>query len=126
MTKRRPKQHTLEGVAGDHPYSGRVFLADREDFTDDTGLALWEQLFEMQASEHDIAKLLASELRKGPDRIFLNMLALMLDPEINSYFKLIIKRRRSGETWTRRNNDAALAKFAHKYQRALGSKRGTL
>jgi hypothetical protein len=126
MTKRRPKKHTLDGVAGDHPYSGRVFMADREDFTVDTGLALWEQLFEMQASEDDIAKLLVSELRKEPPSKFLNMLVLMLDPEINSYFKLAIKRRRGGDMWTRRANDAALAKFARKYQRALGNKRGTL
>lgn len=136
MTKRRPKKHeddtksptyvVVDGVVvGGPSYSAPVHVVGRE-IAEDTNLALWEQLFEMQAGPDDIAKLLASKLReKSPHRDFLNMLALMLDPKVDSYFKLIIERRRSGKTWTRRANDAALVKAITKYERELRNKRGS-
>jgi hypothetical protein len=132
MTKRRPKKtespaySKIDGVIVDHPHSAPIHVADRE-INEDTYLALMEQLFEMQAGPDDIASLLASKLReKFPSREFLDMVALMLDPKVDSYFKLVIERRRSGKTWTRRANDAALAKAVIKYKRALGNKRGSL
>jgi hypothetical protein len=128
MTKRRPKTECSveDGVTVEYRHSASIHVVDRE-ITEDTCLALWEQLFEMQAAPNDIAKLLASKLRETPpDPRLLNMLALMLDPKIDSHFKLVIKRQRDGKTWTRRANDAALAKFTNKYWQALGGKRGQL
>jgi hypothetical protein len=106
------------------PHSAAIHLVNRE-VTEDTYLAVIEQAFEMLAGPDDIAKFLASKLRASPSREFLDIVALMLDPKVDSYFKLVIERRRSGKTWTRRANDAALAKATIKYQRAPGNKRGS-
>ena|SRR5215472_3880180 len=98
MTKRRPKTECSveDGVTVEYRHSASIHVVDRE-ITEDTCLALWEQLFEMQAAPNDIAKLLASKLRETPpDPRLLNMLALMLDPKIDSHFKLVIKRQRDG------------------------------
>ena len=103
-----------------------IHVVDRE-ITEHTCLALMEQFFETLAGPDDITRFLASKLReKSPDRELLNMVALLLDPKADSYFKLVIKRQRDGKTWTRRANDAALAKFTNKYWRVLGGKRGQL
>jgi len=131
MTKRRPKKtespmySLVDGVIVDHPHSAPIHVVDRE-ITEDTYLALMEQFFEMLAGPDEIARSLASKLReKSPSREFLDMVALMLDPTVDSYFKLVIERRRSGKTWTRRGNDAALVKATTKYERALGTRRGS-
>ena len=136
MTKRRPKKHDDDtespmyavvdgGVVVGPPYSAPVHVVDRE-ITEDTCLALMEQAFEMMPGPDNIARWLASKLReKSPNREFLNMVALMLDPKVDSYFKLIIGRRRSGKTWTRRANDAALVKAITKYERESSNKRGS-
>jgi hypothetical protein len=132
MTKRRPKKtespgySVVDGVIIDHPHSAAIHVVDRE-ITEDTNLALMEQLFEMLAGPDDIAELIVSKLREeSPSREFyIRMVARMVDPKVDSYFKLVIKRRRSGKTWTRRANDAALAKAVAKYQRAVGKKRGS-
>jgi hypothetical protein len=131
MTKRRPKKSEsamyseVDGVIVDHPHSANIHIVDGE-FTEDTALALMEQFFEMLAGPDDIAKYLAAELRKeSPSREFLDMVAVMLDPKVDSYFKLVIERRRRGKTWTRRANDAALAKATIKYQRDLANKHGS-
>jgi len=129
MTKRRPDKtesamySIVDGVIVDHPHSATIHVVGRE-ITEDTYLALMEQYFEMQAGPDDIAKFLASELRKSPGREFLDMVALMLDPKVDSYFKLVVERRRSGKTWTRRANDAAIAKAVKQYRQALGGKHG--
>jgi hypothetical protein len=106
-------------------HSDPVYVVGR--FNEDTYLALMEQFYKMLAGPDDIARSLASDLRKeSPRREFLNMLALMLDPKVNCYFKLVIQRRRDGKTWTTRVNDGALAKATHKHWQALGGKRGQL
>ena len=102
-----------------------IHVVDRE-ITEHTCLALMEQFFETLAGPDDITRFLASKLReKSPDRELLNMVALLLDPKADSYFKLVIKRQRDGKTWTRRANDAALAKATIKYQRDLANKHGS-
>jgi hypothetical protein len=117
--KQRPKKSD-----SGFPQSDSVYVVDREN-TVATNLALMEQLFEMMADSDRIAKFLASELREGtPKRELLDMVARMLDPGINDYFKLVVARRRGGKTWTRQANDAALAKAAIKWKRALGNKHG--
>jgi hypothetical protein len=132
MTKRRAKKaespmySIVDGVIVDHPHSACIHVVNRE-ITEDIYLAVMEQAFEMMASPNEIARFLASKLREtSPNREFLNMMALLLEPNVNSYFKLVIKRQRDGKTWTRRANDAALAKATIKYWRALGGKRGEL
>ena len=123
MTKRpgRPKKSGLT-------HSGRVYFhkGDRE-LTEDFYLALMERYYETLSGPDDIAKSLAADLRRdAPHLRFLNMLALMLDPKVNCYFKLVIKRRRGGTTWSRRNNDAVLAKATNEVFQALGGNHGDL
>src|SRR5262245_6539729 len=128
MTKRQPKK-SLKVTA--LSWSGRdrsrsVFMADRE-FTRDTYLALMERYYEKLADPDDIAKSLAADLRKeSPHREFLNMLALMLDPEVNCFFKLDIRRARDGKMWAPHNNNAELAKATHRHWQALDCNRGQL
>jgi hypothetical protein len=129
MTKRRSKKtespmySKVDGPIIDHPHSAPIHLVDRE-VTEDTVLAVTEQLFEL-AGPDVFARWLASKLReKTPNRGLLEMVARMLDPKPDDYLKLVVERRRSGKTWTRRANDAALAKATTKYQRALGNKHG--
>jgi hypothetical protein len=122
MTKRQAK--STESPAYPKVHSASVYVVDRE-INEDTHLALWEQLYEMKTSPSDIAKSIASELRKeSPNREFLDMVARMLDPKADGRFKLVVARRWKGKTWTRRANYAALKKATLKWKRALGNKHG--
>src|SRR5262245_41229232 len=117
MTKRRPKSSVT--------HSRRVYLVDRK-LTEDFYLALNERYYvDMLAGKDAIAKSLAADLRKeSPRREFLNMLALMLDPNENCFLKLDIRYSRRGKMWSRHHNDVQLAKATHKHWKALGGKRG--
>ena len=56
-----------------------------------------------------MARMLARQLREPtPDRQMLDMVARWLDGD--DVFKLVVVRRRSSKSWTRKVNDAAIAK----------------
>jgi hypothetical protein len=129
MTKRRPKKHKsamysiVDGVAVDVPHSATILVTGSPD--EDTYLALQEQRYEMLAGRDAIARSLAAELRRdSPCRAFLDMVARMVDPESDDYFKLVVSRARNGKTWTRRANNAALAKAVTYREEVHGNRHG--
>ena len=104
MTKRKPKPAS----AVIHAHGGPA---------DDFNMALLEQAFELQqanegtgrAAACSMARMLARQLREPtPDRQILDMVARWLDGD--DVFKLVVVRQRSSKSWTRKVNDAAIAK----------------
>jgi len=141
MTKRRPKTTIspaysfVDGVKVDLPHSAVIHVR-RDAPNEYTYLAIREQLYEMLAARGGgaVEKSVAAELRGiakslgadsgDPHLKFLDMVARMLEPN-SDYLKLVVVRRRSGKTWTRRNNDAELAEATMSYEQTLGKKRGS-
>ena len=103
MTKRKPK--TASAVI--HAHGGPA---------DDFNMALLEQDFKLQQANEgtgrasaSMARMLARQLREPtPDRQILDMVARWLDGD--DVFKLVVVRRRSSKSWTKKVNDAAIAK----------------
>ena len=119
MTKRKPK--TSSAVIHAH-----------EGLSEDVHMALLEQAFELeQANEGtgpasaSMARMLARQLREpNPDRQTLDMVARWLDGD--DVFKLVVVRRRSSKSWTRKVNDAAIAKALRQWLAADKPKYGMM
>jgi hypothetical protein len=94
--------------------------------TDAVYMALLEQLFEMEGPTV-IASLLSARLRDSdPHPGVIAAVARLLDPQGNESFKLVVVRRRRGESLTKEVNDIAIAKQFAEFKQALGGKHGSL
>jgi hypothetical protein len=114
MTGRKEK-----GIASAIIHAATDALGD-----DDVHAALWEQLYEMRGPAF-VAAALAERLRDPtPHPANLRMVARWLDPKGDDCFKLIVRRRRSGNRWTRIVNDAAIAEVVRRHPQALKGRRG--
>jgi hypothetical protein len=105
---------------------GKSIYAPEKPWDENIFAAGIEQLYALRGPAA-VAHFLSTRLRNpsSQPRAFFEMIARMIDPSEDGYLKLVVERRRSGKRWTRRANDAALAKAVTKYERALGNKRGS-
>jgi hypothetical protein len=86
--------------------------------------ALVEQIFEVRGADA-VACFLAERLRDPePHPDVIAMVARWLDPQTDSYIKLVVVRRRRGKRMTKRVNDAAIAKAVKKNLKERGDKHG--
>src|SRR5262249_30304500 len=118
MTKQQKPEY-VPGIP-----QGKVVHVTREMMDNDAvGMALDEQLFDIEGPT-SFASLLAWRLRQpSPPRVVLDQIARMLDPQTDDYIKLVVVRRRKGRTMTKRVNDVAIAKAVIGSQQKLGRKR---
>jgi len=86
--------------------------------------AIVEQLFEVQGADA-VASFLAESLRlPAPHPGVIATVARWLDPQIDGYVKLVVRRRRRGKRMTKRLSDAAIALAVKKNMEARGNKHG--
>jgi hypothetical protein len=127
MTKQRKPLNWTEyelcwgtySPSGEFIPSGKTVRVTRETDNDALGMALDEQVFDVQGPA-SFAELLAWRLRQpSPSRAVLDQIARMLDPSDDGYLKLKVVRHRKGKTAAKYVNDAAIAKAFREIRQQL-------
>jgi hypothetical protein len=102
---------------------GKSIHAAAKPWDDNIFAAAIEQFYTLNGPTA-VADFLSTRLRHpSPPRALLNLVARLLDPQDNFSFKLVVERRRSGKSWTKHVNDAAIAEAILRSQQKLGRKR---